>query len=138
MKLRSPFLTFTFAFVTFERWAQNFGVFQTDSKFQSFALLVGKSYKSQYHSYLHFRSQNAQWSKSGWKGTKIRTLAQNAIRYHWIMLNLFQKQKQFFLEVTRTQKRQKRGKKTDRKQTLGYFSLDFAVTTGGVFRPSVS
>jgi hypothetical protein len=50
VKLISPLVTF--AFVTFERWLQNFGDFWADSKFQSFALFDGKSYKSQYRSYL--------------------------------------------------------------------------------------
>jgi hypothetical protein len=50
----SPLLNFAFAFVTFERWLQNFSFFWTDAKFQNFALFDGESYKSQYHSYLLF------------------------------------------------------------------------------------
>jgi hypothetical protein len=46
-------LTFTFAFGPFKSWLQNFSLVQTDSKFQNFGLCDEKSWKSQYHSYLH-------------------------------------------------------------------------------------
>ncbi len=46
-----PLLTFAFSFITFARWLQNFGFFQTDSKFQNFTLIDGESFNSQYHSY---------------------------------------------------------------------------------------
>ena len=45
-------LNYTFAFGAFKSWPQNFGLIQTDSKFWNIWLGDGKSWKSQYQSYL--------------------------------------------------------------------------------------
>jgi hypothetical protein len=45
-------LTFAFTFGAFKSWPQNFGLVQTDLKFQNFGLGNGERWKIQYCSYL--------------------------------------------------------------------------------------
>ncbi len=60
--------TFAFAFGAFWSWLQNFGLVQTVSKFWYFETGDGKSWKSQYHSYLvHGKAGYITWqSETPW------------------------------------------------------------------------
>ncbi len=79
-------LTFALALGAFKSWPQNFGLFWTDLRFQNFALGNGKSWKSQYCSYLVGIQKTANNKEICWAKCSLSGLSICNIGHGWNIL----------------------------------------------------